>query len=213
MADDLVPGKTVAHINCTMAETGASYEGTEFDRQKQVFRGTIMKRFTHCVFPAIVVGICTITALRSAELIWDNSFSRGLRGWSLGRNAALKREQAMMYIRLIGPEKDGIADCKSPLMALDGAEHRYELSCTYRTDVKHSHLHGGAWFIFYKHNADNKLVGDWTGMILPPSDTWTSVTKTVRIPEGTKTFQTSIRVQGREGKTLDIRAVSLREIQ
>jgi len=122
----------------------------------------------------------------------------------------LKREGAMMYVRLQGPRDNGIADCKSPVVQFDGAEHEYELTCTYRTDVEHSHLHGGAWFIFYKLDADGKLVGDWTGLPLKKSADWIAAKTTVKIPAGTKTFQAGIRVQGRKGKTLDVRTVSLR---
>jgi len=149
--------------------------------------------------------------LHCQELTWDSDFSRGLRGWGLGRNCRLKREGATMYIRLQGPMDNGIADCKSPLMQLDGAEHEYELTCTYRTDVERSHLHGGAWFIFYKLDENEKMEGDWTGLPLKKSAAWTTAKTSVKIPEGTKTFQTAIRVQGREGKILDVRTVSLRK--
>ena len=149
--------------------------------------------------------------LHCQELTWDSDFSRGLRGWQLGRNAKLKREGSRMYIRLEGPMDNGIADCKSPLIQLDGGEHEYELACTYRTDVKHSHLHGGAWFIFYKLDGDKKLIGDWTGLTLKKSANWTTAKATVKIPEGTTTFQTAIRIQGRKGKILDVRKVSLKK--
>ncbi|OGV92269.1 MAG: hypothetical protein A3K19_02735 [Lentisphaerae bacterium RIFOXYB12_FULL_65_16] len=151
--------------------------------------------------------------LHAEELTWDNDFSRGLRGWMLGGNAKLKREGAVMYIRLEGPADNGIADCRSPELTLDGAEHEYELSCTYRTDVEQSQLHSGAWSIFSKLDGDKKLVGDWTGLTLGQSAGWTTAKTTVKIPAGTKTFQAGIRVQGRPGKTLDVRTVFLRSIR
>lgn len=150
-------------------------------------------------------------ALHCQELTWDSDFSRGLRGWILGRDCTLKREGATMYVRLQGPTDNGIAECKSPVVQLDGAEHDYELTCTYRTDVEDSHLHGGAWFIFHKLDGDKKLVGDWTGLPLKKSADWTTATTTVHIPAGTRTFQAGIRVQGHKGKTLDVRTVSLKK--
>ena len=162
---------------------------------------------------ALSVVFACCASLHSQDLAWDNDFSRGLRGWHLGRNCRLKREGAIMHVRLQGPMDNGIADCRSPVLKLDSAEHEYELSCTYRTDVEHSHLHGGAWFIFYKLDGDKKLVGDWTGLPLKKSADWTTAKTTVEIPAGTKTFQAGIRVQGRQGKTLDVRTVSLRKIR
>ena len=106
-----------------------------------------------------------------------------------------------MFIRLEGPKDSGIAACKSPVIQLDGAEHESELTGTYGTDVEHSHLHGGAWFIFYKLDGNEKLVGNWTGLILKKSADWTTAKTTVMIPPGTKTFQGAIRVQGRKGRT------------
>ena len=151
--------------------------------------------------------------LHCQELTWDSDFSRGLRGWRLGRNCKLKREGAMMFVRLEGPMDSGIADCNSPVIRLDGVKHEYELTCSYRTDVEHSHLHGGAWFIFYKLDGDKKLVGDWTGLPLKKSAGWTTAKTTIKIPAGTKTFQAGIRVQGRKGKALDVRTVSLRKLR
>jgi len=162
-------------------------------------------------FPlSILLVLLACTSPHAQDLTWDNDFSRGLRGWDLGRNCTLKREGAMMYLRLQGPMDGGIADCKSPILLLDGAEHEYELTCTYRTDVKDSHLHGGAWLIFYKLGSDEKLVGDWTGLILTQSADWATGKATVRIPEKTQTFQTAIRVQGRKGRILDVRTVTMR---
>jgi len=152
-------------------------------------------------------------SLHGQEMTWDNDFTRGLRGWSVGGNSSLKREGATLYLHLAGPKADGIAECRSPLLSLDGAEHEYELTCTYRTDVEHSHLHGGAWFIFYKLDGDEKQVGDWTGLVLKTSANWTSAGTTVTIPAGVKTFQAGIRVQGREGGVLDVRTVSLKRVR
>ncbi|MCK5801542.1 MAG: hypothetical protein KAI66_01860 [Lentisphaeria bacterium] len=162
--------------------------------------------------PTALTALIACAALHSQDLTWDNDFSRGLRGWLLGRNCTLKREGSMMHIRLQGTTDNGIADCKSPVIQLDGAEHEYELTCTYRTDVEHSRLHGGAWFIFYKLDGDKKLVGDWTGLPLKQSAEWTTAKTAVKIPAGTKTFQACIRVQGRRGKSLDIRSVFLKEV-
>jgi len=151
--------------------------------------------------------------LAGQELVWNNDFSRGLRGWHLGRQAILKRERSTLFIRLEGPPDNGIAVCKSPEIQLDGKEHEYELTCTYRTDVEHSHLHGGAWIIFYKLDAEKKLVGDWTGLVLKKSAHWVSAKTIVKIPAKTRTFQAEIRVQGRKGKRLDVRAVHLRKVR
>ena len=170
-----------------------------------------MRHATRWFLPIAHSFFFACAALYCQELSWDSDFSRGLRGWHLGRNARLKREGPRMYIRLQGPMDNGIADSRSPLIQLDGAEHEYELTCTYRTDVRHSHLHGGAWFIFYKLDADKKLIGDWTGLTLKESAKWTTAKTTVKIPEGTKSFQTAIRLQGRKGKILDVRTVSLRK--
>jgi len=146
-------------------------------------------------------------------LTWDSDFSRGMRGWRLGRGAMLKREGARMYVRLVGPTEGDIADCMSPLLQLDGAEHEYELACTYRTDIQRSGLHSGAWFIFYKLDGDEKSIGTWTGLTLKKSARWTTAKATVEIPTGTRTFKTAIRIQGRKGKLLDVRTVSLRRIR
>jgi len=170
-------------------------------------------RPTHWLPLTTLSAIVVCASLHAQDLTWDSDFSRGLRGWQLGRNSKLKREGAMMFVRLLGPMDNGIADCKSPLLQLDGGEHEYELTCTYRTDVKHSHLHGGAWFIFYKMNRDKKLVGEWTGLTLKQSAVWATAKTTVKIPAGAKTFQAAIRVQSRKGKTLDVRTVSLRKIR
>ena len=172
-----------------------------------------MRQTRRSFLPIASSFLFACTTLYCQEPVWNNDFSRGLRGWRLGRNATLKREGAKMCIRLEGPMDNGIADCRSPVMELDGVEHEYELTCTYRTDVKHSHLHGGAWIIFYKLDADKKLIGDWTGLTLKKSTEWTTARTTVKIPEGTKTFQTAIRIQGRTGKLLDVRTVSLRKIR
>ena len=171
-----------------------------------------MKHSTRWLAPTALPVLLVYSSLPARDLTWDNDFSRGLRGWLLGRNSTLKREGAMMYVRLRGPMDGGIADCRSPVEQLDGAKHEYELTCTYRTDVEHSHLHGGAWFIFYKLDGDEKLVGDWTGLTLKKSADWTTAGATVKIPGGTKTFQVAIRVQGRKGETLDVRTVSLRKL-
>jgi hypothetical protein len=172
-----------------------------------------MKRSCRDGLRLILCIVFATATLVAGDLLWDNDFSRGMRGWLLGRNATLKREGATMFVRLIGPEGDGIANSSSPIVQLDGAEHEYELTCTYRTDVAHSQLHGGAWFIFYKLDADEKLIGDWTGMILKPAQTWTTATARINIPEGTETFKTDIRIQGREGRILDVRAVTLRRLR
>lgn len=172
-----------------------------------------MRSATDRLLPTALAVLFACTSLHARELTWDSDFSRGLRGWGLGRNCKLKREGARMHIRLRGPMDGGIADCKSPVLQLDGAEHSYGLACTYRTDVEHSHLHGGTWIIFYKLDGDGKLVGKWTGLLLTRSRDWTTAKTTVKIPAGTKTFQAAIRVQGRKGKALDVRAVSLRQIQ
>ena len=163
--------------------------------------------------PLASLLLFSCAALHGQELTWDSDFSRGLRGWHLGRDCTLKREGAMMYVRLQGPMDNGIAACKSPVVQLDGAEHEYELTCTYRTDVERSHLHSGAWFIFYKLKGEEKLVGKWTGLPLKKSADWAAAKTTVKIPAGTRTFQAAIRVQGRPGKTLDVRTVSLRKIR
>jgi len=172
-----------------------------------------VKSVNHRLIPAAVFALFTCIALHAEELTWDHDFSRGLRGWMLGRASTLKREGAMMFVRLRGPKGNGIAGCKSPVVKLDGAAHEFDLTCTYRTDVQHSHLHGGAWFVFYKLDGDEKLVGDWTGLPLKEDADWATATTTVRIPEGTKRFQAGIRVQGREGKTLDVRTVSLKKLR
>ncbi len=164
------------------------------------------------LLPSTLSVLFACTSLFSRDLIWDSDFSRGLRGWLLGRNCQLKREGAMLYVSLLGPQDNGIAECRSPVIRLDGAEHEYELTCTYRTDVERSYLHGGAWFIFHKLNVDKKLVGDWTGLPLKKSADWATATTRVRIPAGTKTFQAGIRVQSRMGKRLDVRTVFLRKI-
>ena len=172
-----------------------------------------MKSTIHRLLPIALSVFFACTSLRSQELVWDNDFSRGLRGWHPGRNCTLKREGAMMHLRLQGPMDNDIADCKSPVIQFDGAEHEVELTCTYRTDVEDSHLHSGAWFIFHKLDGDNKLVGEWTGLPLNQSPDWATATVTVNIPNGTKTFEATIRVQGRKGKTLDVRSVFLRKIR
>jgi hypothetical protein len=151
--------------------------------------------------------------LRADDLTWDNDFSRGLRGWTLGRNAKLQREAGVLFIRLDGPMDNGIADCKSPNLALDGTAHEYGLTCSYRTDVEQSGLHSGAWFIFYILDGDEKQVGDWTGLPLAPAAAWTTAKTIVKIPAGAKTFQAGIRVQGRPGKTLDVQKVTLKRVQ
>lgn len=171
-----------------------------------------MNRIPYLSLPGILSVFLVCMPVHAGDLIWDNDFSQGLRGWQPGRNATLRREGAALYIRLLGPEADGIADCSSPVIQLDGTPHEYELTCTYRTDVEQSCLHGGAWFIYYKLDADRKLVGDWTGLPLKPSAAWTTVTAKIRIPEGVHSFQTAIRVQSREGKILDIRSVILRKV-
>jgi len=172
-----------------------------------------VKHTNRWFLPASLFVLFACTLLHSQDLTWDSDFSRGLRGWLLGRNSKLKREGAKMYIRLRGPMDNGIAECKSPVIQLDGAEHEYELTCSFRTDVEQSRLHRGAWFIFYKLGADEKLVGDWTGLPLRQSAAWTTTKATVKIPEGTSTFHTAIRLQGRKEKILDIRTVSLRKIR
>lgn len=172
-----------------------------------------MKHTIRRFLPTALSVLFACTSVHSQDLTWDNDFSRGLRGWLLGRNCKLRREGATMHIRLQGPMDDGIADCMSPVVQLDEEEHEVELTCTYRTDVEHSHLHGGAWFIFHKLDGDKKQVGDWTGFPLPRSADWTTAKTTVRIPNGTKTFQAGIRVQGRKGRTLDIRSVFLRRLR
>lgn len=172
-----------------------------------------MNWFTRVLLCSILCVFVASALSQAGDMGWDNDFSKGLRGWQLGRNATLKREEAMLYIHLVGPHADGIADCRSPLIPLDGKPHEYELACTYRTDVEHSSLHSGAWFIYYKLDANQKLVGNWTGWPLKPASAWTTATATVKIPEGVRSFRTAIRIQSREGKILDIRTVSLKKIR
>lgn len=170
-----------------------------------------MKHMTCRAYVALLALV--LAPLLADDAVWDSNFSRGLRGWQLGYNCTLRREGATMFVRLVGPPRDGVAECRSPLLELDGKEQEYELTCTYRTDIEDSHLHGGAWFILYKKDADDKMVGDWTGVVLKPSAEWGVATGRIVIPAGTKTFQAGIRVQGREGRVLDVKSVTLRRVR
>ena len=160
------------------------------------------------LLPLLFAAVCP-----AQELVWNSDFSRGLRGWKLDGNSKLKREGATMLVRLVGPKGNGVAECRSPVLKLSGEEGQYELICTYRTEIKQSHLHGGAWLIHRKLDAAGKLVGEWTGLILKASTEWGVAKGIIKIPVGVKTFETGIRVQGRPDRVLDVKSVSLRKIR
>jgi len=170
-------------------------------------------RYTTRWWLPTLLSLFFAAACPAQDLVWDSDFSRGLRGWRLATNSRLKREGATMLVRLVGPKGGGVAECRSPVLELSGEEGEYELTCTYRTEIKDSHLHGGAWLILYKLDTAGKLVGEWSGLILKPSTEWGVAKGIVKIPAGVKTFETGIRVQGRPARVLDVKSVSLRKIR